>query len=244
MKERFGAKDPKSMMLRFHTQTAGSTLTAQQPDNNIIRTTIQALAAVLGGTQSLHTNSKDEALSLPTEDSARVAIRTQQIIAYESGSADSVDPLAGSYFIEYLTDQIEEKAFKYIDIIDKMGGAVAAVKSKFFQNEIARSAYEFQQKAERDEEIIVGVNKFTLEKEVPQKLLKVDEAVVGKQIERLRSLRKKRDQQNVNKMLDLVEKAARSEENLMPPIIQCAEAYATVGEISNRLRKVFGEFRE
>ncbi len=192
----------------------------------------------------MHTNSKDEALSLPTEDSARVAIRTQQIIAYESSSADSVDPLAGSYFIEYLTDQIEEKAFKYIDIIDKMGGAVAAVKSKFFQNEIARSAYEFQQKAERDEEIIVGVNKFTLEKEVPQKLLKVDEAVVGKQIERLRSLRKKRDQQNVNKMLDLVEKAARSEENLMPPIIQCAEAYATVGEISNRLRKVFGEFRE
>ncbi|MEJ2535860.1 MAG: methylmalonyl-CoA mutase family protein [Calditrichia bacterium] len=244
MKERFGAKDPKSMMLRFHTQTAGSTLTAQQPDNNIIRTTIQTMAAVLGGTQSLHTNSKDEALSLPTEDSARVAIRTQQIIAYESGSADSVDPLAGSYFIEYLTDQIEEKAFKYIDITDKMGGAVAAVKSKFFQNEIARSAYEFQQKAERDEEIIVGVNKFILEKEVPQKLLKVDEAVVGKQIERLRSLRKMRDQQNVNKMLDLVEKAARSEENLMPPIIQCGEAYATVGEISNRLRKVFGEFRE
>ena len=244
MKERFGAKDPKSMMLRFHIQTAGSTLTAQQPDNNIIRTTIQALAAVLGGTQSLHTNSKDEALSLPTEDSARVAIRTQQIIAYESGSADTVDPLAGSYFIEYLTDQIEHKAFKYIETIDKMGGAVAAVKSKYFQNEITQSAYKFQQKVETEEEIIVGVNKFGLEKETPPKLLKVDEVVVAKQIERLKNLRQNRDSQKVEHTLDLIEETAQSNKNLMPAMIESVETYATIGEISNRLRKVFGEFRE
>jgi methylmalonyl-CoA mutase N-terminal domain/subunit len=244
MKDRFGAKDPKSMMLRFHTQTAGSTLTAQQPDNNIIRTTIQALAAVLGGTQSLHTNSKDEALSLPTEDSARVAIRTQQIIAYESGSADTVDPLAGSYFIEYMTNQIEEKAFKYIDTIDKMGGAVAAVKNKYFQNEITRSAYEFQQKVETEEVIIVGVNKFGLEKETPPKLLKVDEVVVAKQIERLKKLKQNRDSQKVERTLDLIEETAQSNRNLIQVIIENVEAYATIGEISNRLRKVFGEFHE
>jgi methylmalonyl-CoA mutase N-terminal domain/subunit len=244
IKERFGAQEPKSMMLRFHTQTAGSTLTAQQPDNNIIRTTLQALAAVLGGTQSLHTNSKDEALSLPTEDSARVAIRTQQIIAYESGAADTIDPLAGSYLIEYLTDQIEGKAFEYIDTIDKMGGAVSAVKNKYFQNEITRSAYEFQQKVETEDAIIVGVNKFGLEKETLPKLLKVDEVVVAKQVERLKNLKQNRDSQKVERTLDLIGEAAQLNHNLMPAIIKSVEVYATVGEISNRLRKVFGEFRE
>lgn len=244
MKEKFNAKNVKSMMLRFHTQTAGSTLTAQQPDNNIIRTTVQALAAVLGGTQSLHTNSKDEALGLPTEDSARIAIRTQQILAYESGCTDTVDPLAGSYFIEHLTDEIERMAFEYIETIEKMGGAVEAVKMKYFQNEIARSAYEYQQKVEREEEIIVGVNKFTLEKEAAQKILKVDEAQVAKQIQRIKTLRKKRENQRVDSELNKLEKAAKNNDNLMPHIVNCVESYATVGEISNILRTVFGEFKD
>ncbi len=244
MKERFGAKDPKSMMLRFHTQTAGSTLTAQQPDNNIVRTTIQALAAVLGGTQSLHTNSRDEAFSLPTEESAMIAIRTQQIIAHESGSADTVDPLAGAYFIESLTDEIEQRAFEYIEKIDKMGGAVAAVKNKYFQNEIAASAYKFQQKVEKEQEIIVGVNKFRIGQEPPRTLLKVDEKLVAKQVERLKQLRHKRNNNAVQTSLQKLENAAAGSDNVMPFIIECVEQYATVGEISHSLRKIFGEYRE
>jgi methylmalonyl-CoA mutase N-terminal domain/subunit len=244
MKERFKARDPKSMMLRFHTQTAGSTLTAQQPDNNSVRTTLQALAAVLGGTQSLHTNSRDEALSLPTEESAMIAIRTQQIIAYESGSADTVDPLAGSYFIENLTDDIEQRSFEYIEKIDEMGGAVAAVKNKYFQNEIAASAYKFQQKVEKEQEIIVGVNKFRIREEPSRDILRVDEKLVAKQVNRLQELRRKRDNSSVQNALQNLEKAAAGSQNLLPFIIECVEQYATVGEISHSLRKVFGEYRE
>ncbi len=244
MKERFGAENPKSMMLRFHTQTAGSTLTAQQPDNNIVRTTIQALAAVLGGTQSLHTNSKDEALSLPTEDSARIAIRTQQIIAYESGVTDTVDPLAGSYFIEHLTDAIEKEAFEYIEKVDKMGGAVEAVKNKYFQNEIARSAYDYQQKVERQDAIIVGVNKFSVQKEPPQNLLHIDEALVSRQKEAVQAVRRQRNEARYNSAMEILKKTASGSENLMPAIIGCVEAYATVGEISNALRDVFGEYQD
>ncbi len=244
MKDRFGAQNPKSLKLRFHTQTAGSTLTAQQPDNNIIRTTIQALSAVLGGTQSLHTNSKDEALSLPTEQSARVAIRTQQIIASESGVADTVDPLAGSYFIEQLTDEIEKRAFEYLENIDKMGGAVEAVKNKFFQNEIARSAYEYQQKVESQEEIVVGVNKFKVETEAPQTLQQIDEALVASQVQKVRQLKEERNSEQVNQSLDKLKEAATGEENLIPFIINCVEQYATVGEISNTLRDVFGIYED
>ena len=244
MKEHFGAKDPRSLKLRFHTQTAGSTLTAQQPDNNIVRTTIQALAAVLGGTQSLHTNSRDEALSLPTEESARIAIRTQQIIAYESGVADTIDPLAGSYFVESLTDQIERKAFEYIDLINQMGGAVEAVKNKYFQNEIARSAYEYQQKLEKEEEIVVGVNKFTIREEPPEKILHIDETLVARQVARLKKLRKERDNKAVRQSLNKLEQAAADSENLMPYIVNCVEQYATIGEISDVLRRVFGEYQD
>jgi len=244
MKNRFQAKDPKSMMLRFHTQTAGSTLTAQQPDNNIIRTTIQALAAVLGGTQSLHTNSLDEALGLPTEESARTAIRTQQILAYESGCADTVDPLAGSYFIESLTNEIERKALEYIEKIDQLGGAVQAVKSKYFQNEIARSAYEFQKNVENLQEVVVGVNKFNISDESEEKILKVDETLVKKQIEKLKVLKQSRDNQKVEEALQNLEQVANTSENVMPAIIDCVEKYVTVGEIANTLRKVFGEYSE
>ncbi|MCK5453156.1 MAG: methylmalonyl-CoA mutase, partial [Calditrichia bacterium] len=244
MKERFSAKNPRSMMLRFHTQTAGSTLTAQQPDNNVIRTTIQALAAVLGGTQSLHTNAFDEALSLPTEESARIAIRTQQILAYESGCPDTVDPLGGSYFIENLTDQIEQKASEYISRIDQLGGAVQAVKNKFFQNEIARSAYEFQQRVENEDEIIIGVNKHELEEEMPQKILRVDEKSVTKQVQRLAQLKTQRDNNAVRTSLQKLKNSAEGPDNLIPLIINCIESYATVGEISNTLRSVFGEYSE
>lgn len=244
MKERFGAKNPKSMMLRFHTQTAGCTLTAQQPDNNIIRVTIQALAAVLGGTQSLHTNSRDEALALPTQESAMIALRTQQIIAYESGVADTVDPFAGSYLIEKLTDEIEEKAFEYIEKIDEMGGAVEAVKNRFFQNEIAASSYEYQKKVESGEQIIVGVNKFQIEEEPPADLLKIDEKIVASQIDRVKSLKTNRDNDKVNRMLLELKEKAKGTENLMPTILECVESYCTVGEISNALREVWGEYRD
>ncbi|MFZ0389906.1 MAG: methylmalonyl-CoA mutase family protein [Calditrichia bacterium] len=244
MKERFGAQNPKSMMLRFHTQTAGSTLTAQQPNNNIVRTTIQALAAVLGGTQSLHTNSRDEALSLPTEDSARIAIRTQQIIANESGIADTVDPLGGSYFVEYLTDEIEKKAEEYLSTIDQMGGAVEAVKNKYFQDEIARSAYQHQQQLEENQKIVVGVNKYQISDEPAEKLLHIDEDVVARQVARLQKMRELRDSEKVTAALQQLENMARSNDNLMPPIIHCVEQYATIGEISNVLRAVFGEYQD
>ncbi len=244
MKERFGARDPRSMMLRFHTQTAGSTLTAQQPLNNIVRTTIQALAAVLGGTQSLHTNAYDEALGLPTEASATIALRTQQIIAHESGVTDTIDPLGGSYVIEYLTDEIERRAEEYLERIEEMGGSVAAIRRHFFQDEIARSAYEYQQKVEREEKIVVGVNRYTMEAEQHPEILRIDEAAVARQIQRLRQVRQERDEERVQESLRQLRQAAGGKENLMPFILQAVETYATVGEISDALREVFGEYRE
>ncbi len=243
MKERFHAQNPKSWKLRFHTQTGGSTLTAQQPDNNIVRVALQALSSVLGGTQSLHTNSKDEALSLPTEQSARVALRTQQIIANESGVADTVDPLGGSYYVESLTDEIEAQALEYMEIIDKLGGAVQAVEEGYMQKEIHQSAYETQKKLERKEDIIVGLNEFVEEDEVYPELLKVDETLEEQQIEQLNAIRKQRNQKAVDESLAALKKAARSEkENLMPHILRAVKAYATVGEICSVLRKEFGEY--
>jgi len=244
MKERFGAKDPKSLMLRFHTQTAGCTLTAQQPDNNIMRVTIQALSAVLGGTQSLHTNSRDEALALPTEDSVRIALRTQQVIAYESGAADSVDPLAGSFLVESLTDQIEKAALDYIEKIDKLGGAVEAISRGFQQKEIQDSAYCYQRDIEKDELVIVGVNKFTVQEPPPKDLLRVKEAVEIGQKKSLAEMKAKRDNAAVAETLKALEVAARGTDNLMPPILKAVKAYATLGEIADVFRGVFGIHRE
>ncbi len=245
MRERFGAKNPKSWMLRFHTQTAGSTLTAQQPMNNIIRVTLQALAAVLGGTQSLHTNSMDEALWLPTEDSVRVALRTQQIIAYESGVADVVDPLAGAYLIEHLTNDLEEKANAYIKTIDEMGGALAAIEAGYIQAEIADAAYRTQQAIERGEQIIVGVNEFTVEEEtIPLKRLKVDPAIEEQQRAHLAQIRRERDQERTSAILARIEAAARQPDvPLMPLFIEAVEASATLGEICGVLRQVWGEYQ-
>lgn len=245
MRERFGAKNPKSWMLRFHTQTAGSTLTAQQPMNNIIRVTIQALAAVLGGTQSLHTNSMDEALWLPTEESVRVALRTQQIIAYESGVADVVDPLGGAYLIEYLTNDLEAKADAYIKTIDEMGGALAAIEAGYIQAEIADAAYRTQQAVERKEQIIVGVNEFTVEEEtIPLKRLKVDPAIEEQQRAHLAQVRRERDNVRTSAILSRIEAAARTpNEPLMPLFIEAVEASATLGEICGVLRKVWGEYQ-
>ena len=244
MKERFGAKDPKSLMLRFHTQTAGCTLTAQQPDNNIPRVTIQALAAVLGGTQSLHTNSRDEALALPTEDSVRIALRTQQILAYESGVADSVDPLAGSFLVESLTDQIEKAALEYIEKIDQLGGAVEAISRGFQQKEIQDSAYAYQRSIETDDLVIVGVNKFTVQEPPPKDLLRVKEAVEIGQKKSLAELKAGRDNALVAETLKALDIAARGTDNLLPPILTAVKAYATLGEISNVFREVFGVHRE
>lgn len=244
MKERFGAKDPRSMMLRFHTQTAGCTLTAQQPDNNIMRVTIQALAAVLGGTQSLHTNSRDEALALPTEDSVRIALRTQQVLAYESGVADSVDPLAGSFLVESLTDQIEKAAFEYIEKIDTLGGAVEAISRGFQQKEIQDSAYAYQRAIETDDMIIVGVNKFTIDNEPQPELLKIKEEVELAQKAALAELKQRRDPAAIQEALMSLEAAAKGTANLMPPILNAVKAYATLGEIADVLRGVFGVHRE
>ena len=244
MKERFGAKNEKSMMLRFHTQTAGSTLTAQQPEVNVVRTTIQALAAVLGGTQSLHTNSMDEALSLPTESAARIALRTQQVIAYESGVADTVDPFAGSYAIEELTNQLEQKAVEYIEKIDAMGGMLKAIENGYPQREIQEAAYEYQRAVERQTEIVVGVNKFQTDETETIPILKVDEKIERGQIERLKALRAKRDAEKAGDALSSIEAAARGDENLLPKILYAVENYVTVGEISNKLRTVWGEYRE
>jgi methylmalonyl-CoA mutase N-terminal domain/subunit len=243
MRDRFGARDPRSQTLRFHAQTAGSTLTAQQPEVNIIRTTIQALAAVLGGAQSLHTNSMDEALGLPTERAARIALRTQQVIAYESGVADTADPLAGSYAIEYLTNEIERIAEDYIRKIDQMGGMLRAIESGYVQREIEGAAYEYQMAVESGQKIVVGVNRFTLDEPTSAPILRVDEELERVQIERLRAVRARRNQTRVNDALANVERAARSDENLMPHIIGAVEAYATLGEISDRLRAVFGEYK-
>lgn len=243
MRERFKAQDPKSWMLRFHTQTAGSTLTAQQPENNIVRVTIQALAAVLGGTQSLHTNSMDEALWLPTEKSVRIALRTQQIIGYESGVADTVDPLAGSYVIEYLTDEIGQRAMDYIHKIDTMGGALAAIENGYMQQEIQESAYRYQQAVESKEQIIVGVNAFQVEEQLDLERLKVDPAIEAAQRARLAELRAQRDNAKVSELLTRLEQAARGSENLMPLFIECVENDITLGEICRVLRQVWGEYQ-
>ena len=244
MKERFGAKDPKSLMLRFHTQTAGCTLTAQQPDNNIMRVTIQALAAVLGGTQSLHTNSRDEALALPTEDSVRIALRTQQVIAYESGVADSIDPLAGSFLVESLTDQIEKAALEYIEKIDSLGGAVEAISRGFQQKEIQDSAYAYQKSIEKDDLIIVGVNKFTIQEPPPTGLLKIKEEVEIFQKKALGEMKAGRDTAKAQETLRTLENAARGTDNLMPHILNAVKAYATLGEIADVFRGVFGKHTE
>lgn len=244
MKNRFGAKKPSSMMMRFHTQTAGNTLTAQQIDNNVVRVTIQALAAVMGGTQSLHTNSRDEALSLPTEDSVRIALRTQQVIAHESGVASTIDPLAGSYFIEGLTDRIENQAQELISTIDGMGGVVAAIEAGFIQRQIENSAYDYQQAIEQGDRIVVGVNKFQVDEGPRAPVARIDPEVEGAQIERLRRLREARDQVRVQAALDRLRSAAQGSDNLMPLIIEAVTAYATLGEICLVLREVFGEYRD
>ncbi|MFZ0913071.1 MAG: methylmalonyl-CoA mutase family protein [Candidatus Korobacteraceae bacterium] len=244
MRDHFGARNPKSLMLRFHTQTAGSTLTAQQPENNIVRTALQAMAAVLGGTQSLHTNSFDEALALPTEQSARIALRTQQIVAYESGAAQTVDPLAGSYYIESLTNQIETQAREYLDKIDAMGGTLKAIERGFIQQEIQNAAYEYQRSVDKREAIVVGVNAFEQEKEKPIPLLHMDESLERKQVERLRAVRAQRDPAKWQAALKKVEDTARGTGNLMPPIVEAVEANATVGEISDAMRRVYGEYQE
>lgn len=243
MKNRFHAKNSKSWQLRFHTQVAGSTLTAQQPENNVVRVALQALAAVLGGTQSLHTNGKDEALSLPTEESARIALRTQQIIAHETGVSDTVDPLGGSYFIESLTDDLEREAQKYIDHIDEMGGAVAAVEKQYMQREIHRAAYDSQKRLENEEDIVVGVNKFQVGDEQQPNLMKVDEAFVEAQLERLTQIRTTRNEKKVQELLAKLQIAAKGTENLMYVIIEAVKEYATVGEICHALRDVFGEYQ-
>ncbi len=244
MKERFKTKDPRSMMMRFHTQTAGSSLTAQQPDNNIIRTTIQALAAVLGGTQSLHTNSKDEALALPTEKSAQIALRTQQIIAYESGVINSIDPLAGSFLVETLTDELEKEAEEYIKKIDDLGGSPAAIEVGFIQKEIQKSAYQYQIDIEEGKRIIVGVNKFVVEEEETEEILKINLELERNQIEFLKKVKANRDNQAVKEKLLNLREVARSNSNLMPAIIDAVRVYTSIGEICNALREVFGEYKE
>ena len=242
MKERFGATNPETMKLRFHAQTGGATLTAQQIDNNVVRVTMQALAAVLGGCQSLHTNSRDEALALPTEDAARLALRTQQIIAFESGVVDSADPLGGSYFIEQLTDDVEKKAEEYLYKIEKLGGAIKAIERQFYQNEIAESAYRYQMSIERKEKVIVGVNEFTTREETQPSLLTIDASVRDRQIKRLKTLRKKRNNTSVDRALSKLKKAAGGKENVLPHILLCVESYTTLGEISDALRQVWGEY--
>ena len=244
MRDHFKARNPKSQMLRFHTQTAGSTLTAQQPENNIVRTALQALAAVLGGTQSLHTNSYDEALALPTEQSARIALRTQQVIAYESGAPQTIDPLAGSYYIESLTDQIEAGARGYLDKIDAMGGTLKAIERGYIQAEIQNAAYEYQQAVDRKEAIVVGVNAFGIEHEKEIPLQHSDESLERKQVERLQALRVKRDQAKWKAAIQQVEDCARGSNNLMPAIVEAVDANATVGEISDAMRRVYGEYKE
>jgi methylmalonyl-CoA mutase N-terminal domain/subunit len=244
MREHFRARNPKSWMLRFHTQTAGSTLTAQQPENNIVRTAIQALAAVMGGTQSLHTNSYDEALALPTEQAARIALRTQQVIAYESGAPQTIDPLAGSYYVESLTNEIEKRAAEYLGKIEVLGGMLKAIERGFVQQEIQNAAYEYQQRVDNQEAIVVGVNRFEVEEEKPIPIQRIDPALEPRQVERLRALRAKRDAGPWKVALASVEEAARSGANVMPRILAAVEASATVGEISDAMRRVFGEYKE
>ncbi|MFA7576549.1 MAG: methylmalonyl-CoA mutase family protein [Candidatus Muiribacteriota bacterium] len=245
MKERFGAKSPSSLMLRFHTQTGGSTLTAQQPDNNIVRVALQALSAVLGGTQSLHTNSRDEALALPTEDSVRVALRTQQIIAEESGVTETIDPLGGSYYIEKLTNEIEKQATEYINKIDEMGGSPKAIENGYIQREIQKSAYDYQKSIETNDTIVVGVNKFAVEEKAPENLLRVDISVQNKQREKLAALKQKRNNEKVKELLEKIQNTAQQgKENLFPVVIEAVKEYATLGEICNVLRGVYGEYSQ
>jgi methylmalonyl-CoA mutase N-terminal domain/subunit len=243
MRERFQARDPRSWMLRFHTQTGGSTLTAQQPENNVVRVALQALAAVLGGTQSLHTNSMDEALALPTENAVRVALRTQQIIAYESGVADTIDPLAGAYAIEHLTDEIERRAFEYIEKIDELGGALRAIERGYVQGEIQEAAYRYQRAVECKEQIVVGVNEFVVEERAGLERLKVDPAIEQQARARLAALRARRDNAHVSALRARLESAAKGTNNLLPLFVECVENDVTVGEICKVLRGVWGEYR-
>ncbi len=242
MAERFGAEDPRSAMLRFHTQTGGATLTAQQPENNVVRTALEAMAAILGGTQSLHTNSFDEALALPTERAVKIALRSQQILGYESGLADTVDPLGGSYFVEALTNEIEQRAWQYIEKIDGMGGAVTAIEAGWIQDEIHESAFRIHQQVESGERVVVGVNRYREDDEIPPELLQMDEAEVEAQKERVRDLRRRRDQELVEAGLAGVVEAARGTGNLMPPMKEALRAGATLGEVSDALREVFGQY--
>jgi len=244
MKERFKAQDEGSCKLRFHTQTAGCTLTAREPENNVIRVTLQALASVLGGTQSLHTNSRDEALSLPSQLSAQIALRTQQIIAYESGVGNTADPVGGSYYVEHLTNQIENKAKKYIDHIQENGGALWAVESGYYQKEIQKSAYHYQKQIEKKQKIVVGVNRFETEKEKIKEIFRVDPKVASEQIKRLTEVKKRRENKKVKSLLKELEKKAESDDNLIYPILDCVEQYATIGEICDVLRDTWGEYRE
>jgi methylmalonyl-CoA mutase N-terminal domain/subunit len=244
MRNRFGAKHPRSWQLRFHAQTAGVSLTAQQPYNNVVRTALQALAAVLGGTNSLHTNSLDEALALPTKEAATIALRTQQIIAHESGVINTVDPLGGSYFVEKLTRDMEDGTLKYWDTIDRMGGMVEAIELGYPQKEIAEAAYQFQQAVERREKIIVGVNDFVQQDEKPIEILYIDDTASSRQIARLEELKKTRDGDAVQRSLDALRDTARGKGNTMPAILDCVRAYATVGEMCDALREVWGEYEE
>jgi methylmalonyl-CoA mutase N-terminal domain/subunit len=244
MRDRFGAKNPRAQQLRFHTQTAGSTLTAQQPDNNIVRVAMQALSAVLGGTQSLHCNGRDEALALPTEESARIALRTQQIIAFESGVVNTVDPLGGSGAIEEMTDRIEREAVALIEKIDSLGGTLAAIESGFIQREIQDAAYRAQQKIDAGETVVVGVNRYATGDEEPIEVLRIDPAVEARQVERVRQVRARRDDRAWRESLQAIETAARGTDNLVPHVIRAVESRATVGEISDTMRAVFGEHRE
>ena len=244
MKNKYGAKMAESMRLRFHTQTAGVSLTAQEAEINVIRVTLQALAAVLGGTQSLHTNSFDEALCLPTEKAVKIALRTQQIIAHESGVADTVDPLAGSYYVEWLTNKMEEEAEKYFEKIEELGGVIPAIKENFFQREIANSAYKYQKEIESREKIIVGVNEFQLKEPCTTPLLKIDEEVAKLQIDKLKKLKKERNNKKVKEYLEKLKEAAKGKENLMPYILNCVREYASIGEIMQTLKEIFGTYRE
>ncbi len=242
MKEEYNAKNPKSWQLRFHTQTGGSTLTAQQPDNNIVRVTVQALSAVLGGTQSLHTNSRDEALALPTEDSARIALRTQQILANESGVADTVDPLAGSYYVESLTSELENEANRYLDKIEELGGAVSAVEQGYMQREIHHTAYETQKAIEKGDQIVVGMNAYQLDDEPKPELHRLDPELAANQVKKLAEIRENRDQERASAQLEALRQAAQGSDNLMPHIVECVRSYCTIGEICGVLREEFGEF--
>ena len=244
MRDKFGAKNPRSWMLRFHTQTAGSTLTAQQPENNIVRTTLQALAAVLGGTQSLHTNGYDEALALPTEAAARIALRTQQILAHESGVAQAIDPLAGSYFIEMQTNDIEQQVNDYFARIEAMGGMLRAIERGWVQQEIQNAAYKAQQQVDSGEAVVVGVNRFTQETEVEIPTQRIDESLERKQVERVKALRLRRDRQRWQSAIERVTDTARNGGNLMPAILEAVESSCTVGEIAGAMRSVFGEYQE